>query len=97
MATFGQMTDEVSRKLAGYTLRQDRQTHLTVAVNTTAVSITVSSATNISTGVIQIDDELIYVDSYDRNKGRKQNKINLNHFQLQEDDVIEMNREESEE
>ncbi len=28
MATFGQMTDEVSRKLAGFTLRQDRQTHL---------------------------------------------------------------------
>jgi hypothetical protein len=37
------------------------------------------------------------LDSYDRNKGRKQNKINLNHFQLQEDDVIEMNWEEGEE
>jgi hypothetical protein len=69
MATFGQMTDEVSRKLAGFTLRQDRQTHLTAAVNATATSITVASATNISTGVIQIDDELIYVDSYDRNSG----------------------------
>jgi hypothetical protein len=69
MATFGQMTDEVSRKLAGFTLRQDRQTHLTVAVNATATSITVASATNISTGIIQIDDELIYVDSYDRNTG----------------------------
>jgi hypothetical protein len=69
MATFGQMTDEVSRKLAGFTLRQDRQTHLTAAVNTTATSITVASATNVSTGVIQIDDELIYVDSYDRNSG----------------------------
>jgi hypothetical protein len=69
MATFGQMTDEVSRKLAGFTLRQDRQTHLTAAINTTATSITVASATNVSTGVIQIDDELIYVDSYDRNTG----------------------------
>jgi hypothetical protein len=69
MATFGQMTDEVSRKLAGFTLRQDRQTHLTVAANATATSITIASATNISTGIIQIDDELIYVDSYDRNSG----------------------------
>jgi hypothetical protein len=69
MATFGQMTDEVSRKLAGFTLRQDRQTHLTVAANATATSITVASANNISSGVIQIDDELIYVDSYDRNTG----------------------------
>jgi hypothetical protein len=69
MATFGSMTDEVVRKLAGFTLRQDRQTHLTAAVNATAVSITVASANNISTGIIQIDDELIYVDSYDRTSG----------------------------
>ena len=69
MATFGQMTDEVSRKLAGFTLRQDRQTHLTSLVNATATTITVASAQNISSGVIQIDDELIYVDSYDRNSG----------------------------
>ena len=69
MATFGSMTDEVARKLAGFTLRQDRQTHLTVALNATATSITVASANNISSGVIQIDDELIYVDSYDRNTG----------------------------
>ena len=70
MATFGSMTDEVVRKLAGFTLRQDRQTHLTVAITTTTdMSITVASANNISSGVIQIDDELIYVDSYDRNSG----------------------------
>ncbi len=69
MATFGSMTDEVVRKLAGFTLRQDRQTHLTAAVNATATSITIASAQNISTGIIQIDDELIYVDSYDRNSG----------------------------
>jgi len=69
MATFGQMTDEVSRKLAGFTLRQDRQTHLTGLVNATATNVTVASAQNISTGIVQIDDELIYVDSYDRNSG----------------------------
>lgn len=69
MATFGSMTDEVVRKLAGFTLRQDRQTHLIGAVNATATTITVASAQNISTGIIQIDDELIYVDSYDRTSG----------------------------
>jgi hypothetical protein len=69
MATFGSMTDEVVRKLAGFTLRQDRQTHLTAALTATAVSITVASANNVSSGVIQIDDELIYVDSFDRNTG----------------------------
>lgn len=69
MATFGSMTDEVVRKLAGFTLRQDRQTHLTATASATATSITIASAQNISTGIIQIDDELIYVDSYDRNSG----------------------------
>lgn len=69
MATFGQMTDEVIRKLAGFTLRQDRQTHLTSAITATATTINVASAQNISTGIIQIDDELIYVDSFDRTNG----------------------------
>ena len=67
MATFGSMADEVVRKLAGFTLRQDRQTYLTAAITATATSITVASANNVSNGIIQIDDELIYVDSYDRN------------------------------
>jgi hypothetical protein len=69
MATFGQMTDEVSRKLAGFTLRQDRQTHLVSAVNSTQTTVVVSSAINLSTGVIQVDDELIYIDAYDRATG----------------------------
>jgi hypothetical protein len=69
MATFGTMTDEVSRKLAGFTLRQDRQTHLTSALGATETTIEVASAQNISTGIIQIDDELIYVDGYDRVAG----------------------------
>ena len=69
MATFGSMTDEVMRKLAGFTLRQDRQTHLTAAVSPTATTITIASTSNLSSGIIQIDDELIYVDSYDRNSG----------------------------
>jgi hypothetical protein len=74
MATFGSMTDEVVRKLAGFTLRQDRQTHVVnqgnnTGVSSTATNIKVASAQNISTGIIQIDDELIYVDSYDRASG----------------------------
>jgi hypothetical protein len=38
------------------------------------------------------------LDSYDRNKGRKQNKINLNQFKVDDDeDIIEMEFEEGEE
>lgn len=67
MTTFGQMAEEVSRKLAGFTLRQDRQTHLTSNISATATTIPIQSAQNVSVGIIQIGDELIYVDSFDRN------------------------------
>lgn len=71
MPSFNTIADEVVRKLSGYTLHQDRQTYLSVAVSssfstTVPSTITVNSADNISNGVIQIDDELIYVDNYDR-------------------------------
>ena len=66
MATFGTMADEVGRKLAGYTLRNDRQTHLISSLNSTSLGINVASAENVSNGIIEINDELIYVDSYDR-------------------------------
>lgn len=66
MATFSTIADEVVRKLAGFTLRQDRQTYLTSAVSTTDLTISVKSAQNVSNGIIQIDSELMYVESYDR-------------------------------
>jgi hypothetical protein len=66
MPTFNQLADEVTRKLSGFTLRQDRQTHLVADITATATTITVDDATNISAGIIQIDDELIYVNSFNR-------------------------------
>ncbi len=69
MATFSTMTDEVTRKLAGFTLRQDRQTHLVADVSTSDNLIRIASATNLSNGIIQVNDELMYVDSYDRVAG----------------------------
>jgi hypothetical protein len=69
MPTFNQMAEEVSRKMAGFTYRQDRQTHLMADLTSSSLSVTVSSAENISSGIIQIDDELLYVDSYNRSTG----------------------------
>ena len=54
MTTLSSMISEVSRKLAGYTLRQDRQTYLVGDISSTATSITVKSANNISNGVIEL-------------------------------------------
>lgn len=69
MSTINTLADEVIRRLSGFTLRQDRQTHLDVACTDTDLALTLGSALNVSTGVIQIEDELIYIDSFDRTTG----------------------------
>ena len=69
MPTFKEMVDEVALNLQGFTLRQDRSTHLTANVTSTATSMTLSSADNVAKGIIQIDDDLIWDDTYDKNTG----------------------------
>jgi hypothetical protein len=69
MPTFQELVDEVALNLQGFTLRQDRSTHLTQDVDSSQTNITLSSADNVAKGMIQINDELIWVDSYDKNTG----------------------------
>jgi len=58
------MVDEVRSSLAGYTLRQDRITYLNSAINTTDLAIQVGSSSNLAKGIIEIDDELIWIDNF---------------------------------
>ena len=64
MATLAEMVDEVRSSLAGYTLRQDRITYLNAAINTTATAMQVGSSSNLAKGIIEIDDELIWIDNF---------------------------------
>ena len=64
MPTLNEMVDEVRSSLAGYTLRQDRITYLTSAINTTATAISIGSSANLAKGIIEIDDELIWIDNF---------------------------------
>ena len=64
MATLDSMVQEVRSSLAGYTLRQDRITYLDSAINTTELAIQVGSADNLAKGIIEIDDELIWIDNF---------------------------------
>jgi hypothetical protein len=70
--TLGQMIDEVIINLAGYTFQQDRATYLKTAVTTTTSSsaspliLSLGSTDNVGKGIIEIDEELLYVDLYDR-------------------------------
>lgn len=68
MATFSQLIDEVQSNLQGYTLRQDRITNLANpgGVSATELAIKIGSADNLAKGIIQIDEELIWVNSFDK-------------------------------
>jgi hypothetical protein len=69
MSTFAQLVDEVRTNLSGYTLRQDRITYLTNTggINTTALNISIGNSENLAKGVVEIDDELIWINTFDKN------------------------------
>ena len=67
MATLKDIVDEVHSNLTGYTLRQDRVTYVanTAGISTTDRSITVPNSDNLANGIIEIDEELLWVESFD--------------------------------
>lgn len=72
MATLSNMIDEVSMNLSGYTLVQDRSTYITANVAATAstiaapIALSLASSDNLGKGILEIDEELMWVDTYDR-------------------------------
>jgi hypothetical protein len=68
MPTFSQMTSEVQSNLQGYSLRQDRITWVANSggISATDLNIKIGSADNLAKGIVQIDNELIWVNSFDR-------------------------------
>ena len=72
MTTLTDMINEVSINLSGYTLQQDRATHITNDVAATAstiaapITLSLASTDSVGKGIIEIDEELFWVDNYDR-------------------------------
>ena len=66
------MINEVSMNLSGYTLQQDRATHITADVAATAstiaapITLSLASTDSVGKGIVEIDEELFWVDNYDR-------------------------------
>jgi hypothetical protein len=66
------MINEVSINLSGYTLQQDRATHITANVAATAstiaapITLTLASTDSVGKGIVEIDEELFWIDNYDR-------------------------------
>jgi len=72
MATLSDMINEVSINLSGYTLQQDRATHIVTDVAATAstiaapITLSLASTDSVGKGIVEIDEELFWVDNYDR-------------------------------
>ena len=70
--TLSDMVDEVLINLAGYTFQQDRATHLISNVADVAstiaapVNLSLASVGDIGKGIIEINEELMWIDGYDR-------------------------------
>jgi len=66
------MVDEVLINLSGYTFQQDRSTYLTTAVTTltspssSPLVLSLGSTDNVGKGIVEVDDELMWVNSFDR-------------------------------
>jgi len=66
MTTLNSLVDDVQLDLSGFTYRQDRVTYLLTAATSTDLVLNVASTENIGKSIIEIDDEMMWVDSYDR-------------------------------
>ena len=65
MSDFGQLADRVEAVLHGYTENTEASTWLVSNANSTAITISVFDASVIGRGYVQIDDEIVFVNSTD--------------------------------
>jgi hypothetical protein len=66
MPNFSDLVDETLIALSGYTQRQDQSTFLTAAMTDTELTMTVSDAAVLSKGLVEVGDELMWVENFDR-------------------------------
>ncbi len=66
MSTYADLINETALSLMGYTGRQDQATYLTAGITSTALSFLVQDGTVLTRGLVEIDSELLWVDSFDR-------------------------------
>jgi hypothetical protein len=66
MPTLSDLIDETRSSLQGYTLRQDRITYLSDAITSADTTIPLGGVGNLAKGMIEIDDEIIWIDSFNK-------------------------------
>ena len=66
MTTLIDLVNETHLLLSGYTQRQDQATSITTNIGASDLSFIVQNGSTLSRGLVEIDDELIWVDSFDK-------------------------------
>jgi hypothetical protein len=66
MPSFSDLVDETLIALSGYTQRQDQSTYLTANMTDTQLTMTVSDAATLSKGLVEVGDELMWIENFDR-------------------------------
>lgn len=66
MTTFGDLVEEVRANLRGYTRDQEASTYLTGSINSSVLSMNVNDPAVLSRGRVEIDEEIIYLESVSR-------------------------------
>lgn len=65
--TYADLINEIVLNLSGYAMRQERMTYLTQDLTADGLTINLRDVSSIGKGMIEIGDELMFIDSYDRN------------------------------
>ena len=66
MTTLVDLVNETHLVLSGYSQRQDQATSLVNNITATDLSFVIQSGSVVSKGLVEIDDELIWIDSFDK-------------------------------
>lgn len=72
MATLNDMIEEVRQSLAGFTINQDRISYLSSSIDSDDLTLTLGETSNLSKGIVEIDDELMYAISFNKSSGQIQ-------------------------
>lgn len=70
--TFSDMVNDVQAMLHGYVRTQEQSTHLLSSVTNSSSTLSVGDSTQMSRGVAEIDDELLWVSASDRTAATNQ-------------------------
>jgi hypothetical protein len=69
MTTFNELVNDVVGNLQGFVRDQEVSTYITQTIDSDDLTVTINTGSRASAGIVEIGDELVWVDTVDRNTG----------------------------